>query len=130
MRATSFWMLLQSITYSVFITFIVFPQDALLHFVSNWSPCTFINMLDSNHAIKLILVLTLAILSWTGEQWEINAGVRINADLVETPWEKSFIGNRCPGFCLDKYGTLYFNWYTFKCPEFFILVFTLGRWYT
>ena len=49
-----FWMLIQLIVYSVFITFVVFPQDALVHFVSEWSPCTFINMLASNHVIKLV----------------------------------------------------------------------------
>ena len=54
MCASSFWMLIQSIVYSVFITFVVFPQNALTRFVSEWSPCTFINVLASNHVIKLI----------------------------------------------------------------------------
>ena len=30
-------------------------QDALTHIVSEWRPCTFINMLASNHAIKLVV---------------------------------------------------------------------------
>ena len=53
--ASSFWMLLQSIIYNIFIMFVVFPQDALTHFVSEWSPWTVINMLASNHAIKLVV---------------------------------------------------------------------------
>ena len=79
-------MLIQSIVYSVFITFVVFPQDALTRFVSEWSPCTFINVLASNHVIKLVNTgTTTAILPWTGfihsgvynsmgEQQEINPG--------------------------------------------------------
>ena len=54
MSTSSFQMLLQSIIYSVFITFVVFQQDALTHFVSEWSLCTFIHVLASNHAIKLV----------------------------------------------------------------------------
>ena len=58
MFASPFWMLLQSIVYSIFITFVVFPQwDARTSFatpVSEWSPYTFINMLASNYAIKLL----------------------------------------------------------------------------
>ena len=54
MCASSFWMLIQSIVYSVFIMFVVFLEDALTRFVSEWSSCTFINVLASNHIIKLI----------------------------------------------------------------------------
>ena len=55
MCASSFWMVLQSIIYSIFVMFVVFPQDALTHFISEWSPYTFTNMLASNHAIKLVV---------------------------------------------------------------------------
>ena len=58
MCASSFWMLIQSIIYSIFIKLIVFPQDALMRFVSEWSPCTFINMLASNHIMKLVNTIT------------------------------------------------------------------------
>ena len=54
----SLWMLLQSIVYSVFIMLVIFwHRDALTSFttpVSEWSPYTFINVLASNHAIKLV----------------------------------------------------------------------------
>ena len=50
------------------------------------------------------LVLAPAILLWTDEQQEINARVGIDAGLVYMPGQKSFIGNRRPGFYLDKYG--------------------------
>ena len=53
-HASSFWMLIQLIVYSVFITLVVFPQDALAWFVSEWSSCTFINVLTPNHIIKLV----------------------------------------------------------------------------
>ena len=85
MCASSFRMLIQSIVYSTFNMFIVFPQDALTRFVSEWSPCTFINVLASNQVIKLI-----------------NTG-------TSTCHSTSFIGNRLPGFYSDKYGT-----YTWK----------------
>ena len=55
--ASSFWMLLQSIVYNALITFVVFPQDAFMSFVSEWSPyafITFINVPATNHAIKLV----------------------------------------------------------------------------
>ena len=59
MCASPFRMLLQWIVKSVFITLVVFPhyRDALTSFttpVCEWSPYTFINVLASNHAIKLV----------------------------------------------------------------------------
>ena len=54
MCASSFQMLRQLVFYSVFSIFLVFPQDALGGFVSEWSPCIFINVLASNHVIKLV----------------------------------------------------------------------------
>ena len=58
MFASPLWMLLQSIIYSVFTTFVVFAhRDVFTSFttlVSQWSLYTFINVLASNHAIKLI----------------------------------------------------------------------------
>ena len=33
---------------------VVFPQDALMHFVNKRSPCTFINVLASNYVMKLV----------------------------------------------------------------------------
>ena len=38
---------------SIFTMFFVFPQDVLMRLVNEWSPCTFLNVLASNHAIKL-----------------------------------------------------------------------------
>ena len=104
MCASSFWMLMQSIVYSVFIMFVVFPQDALTHFVSEWSPCTFINVLASNHVIKLVNTGTSTCHS-TLDRWTIGNkhGVWIDAGLVYMPGQISFIGNRCPGFYSDKY---------------------------
>ena len=40
--------------YSLFIMFVVFQQDALTRYIGEWSPCTFIYMLASNHFIKLV----------------------------------------------------------------------------
>ena len=53
-----FRVLLQLTTYCAFIVFIVFMQNALTHFVSEWSLCTFVNMLASNDAIKLVNTVT------------------------------------------------------------------------
>ena len=58
MFASPLWMLLQLIIYSVFTTFVVFAhRDVFTSFttlVSQWSLYTFINVLASNHTIKLI----------------------------------------------------------------------------
>ena len=58
MFASLFRMLLQSIVYSVFIMFVIFLHwDVVTSFttsVSEWSPYTFISVLASNHAIKLV----------------------------------------------------------------------------
>ena len=54
MCTSSFCMLIQSIAYSIFIMSVVFPQDTPTCFVSEWSPCTFMNLLASNHVIKLV----------------------------------------------------------------------------
>ena len=63
MCASSFQMLLQSIVYSIFVMFV-----GMQLFISEWSPCTFINVLASNHTIKLINTVTsTAIPPRTGE---------------------------------------------------------------
>ena len=43
-----------TIVYSIFVMFVGFPHGALMRFVSEWSPYTFINVLASSHAIELI----------------------------------------------------------------------------
>ena len=48
----------------------VFPQDAFTCFVSEWSPCTFINVLVSNHIIKLVNTGTSTCYS-TLDRWTI-----------------------------------------------------------
>ena len=58
MFTSPFWMLLQLIVYSIFITFVIFlHRDALMSFttpVSEWSPHISLNVLASNHTIKLV----------------------------------------------------------------------------
>ena len=49
-----FLILRQLIVNSVITTFVVFQHDTLTHFVNEWSPYTFLNILDSNHTIELI----------------------------------------------------------------------------
>ena len=61
----SFRMLLESIVYSVFATFVVFQ---LIHLVSEWHPYTVINVFAYNHTIEFVNNSTgTCILPWTCE---------------------------------------------------------------
>ena len=74
--------------------------------VPEWSPCTFINVLASNHVIKLINTNTSTCHS-TLDRWTIGNKRRdLNRHQTRLhTGQKSFIWNRCLGFYSDKYCT-------------------------
>ena len=62
--------LLQLITYSIFVMLAVFPHGCAYAFVNEWSPYTFIKVLAYNHTIKLINTYASTCLS-TLDKWTI-----------------------------------------------------------
>ena len=64
------------IIYNVYVTFVVFPHDALTRFISKWSPGAFIFVLTINHTTECINNGTGTCHSTLdGEQQGINARV-------------------------------------------------------
>ena len=53
-----------------------------MYFVSEWSPCTFINMLASNHAVKLVVTYEPAKIAK-----EYETQLRDNPKYVTTQYE-------------------------------------------
>ena len=71
-------------------------------YVSEWSPCTFINMLASNHIIELVNTGTSTCHS-TLEKWTIGNKYQV-LNRCQTRLHTGS-GNRHMGFYSDKYGT-------------------------
>ena len=96
------------IIYSIFVVFwkLAAHRIYLQHFINEWSPYSFANMMASNHTIKLVSTGIGTCHSTYTLPWPPRWTLENECLDLNKSWTKIlFIGNKHLGFYTDKYST-------------------------